>query len=68
MKPSVETLEAFLPCHGLNNRKATLHRYDHSEPVTKRVGDTTVAGIGHFYRCSETGEVRQWGFDAGAFN
>ncbi len=66
MKLPVHTVEAFLPSPGLNNRKATLHRYSHSESVMKTVdGGTPVVGIGHFYRCSETGEIRQWGFDAG---
>ena len=69
MKYTVQTLEAFLPSHGLNNRKATLHVYSHSEAVTKKFCDGAPAtGIGHFFRCTETGELRQWGFDSRGFN
>ncbi len=64
----VQTLEAFLPSHGLNNRKATKHRYSHSEQVTKNIDGKPVVGLGHFYRCTETGELRQWGFDQGGFS
>ena len=65
----VHTVEAFLPSHGLGNRKATLHKYSHSESVPKRLDGKPVVGIGHFYRCTETGELRQWGFDQiGGFN
>lgn len=65
MKYTVQTLEAFLPSHGLNCRTATRHRYTHSERVTKIIDGRPQTGIGHFYRCSETGELRQWGFDQG---
>ncbi len=68
MKHPVETTEAFLPSHGLNNRKATKHRYSHSESVTKTIDGKPVVGLGHFYRCDETHELRQWGFDIGGFN
>lgn len=69
MKSPIQTLEAFLPSHGLNNRKATKHVYSHSEMITKKFCDgTPVTGLGHFFRCSETGELRQWGFEAGGFN
>lgn len=64
----VSTLEAFLPSTGYNNRKATKHRYSHSEPVTKQIDGKAVTGVGHFYRCVETGEIRQWGFDQGAYS
>jgi hypothetical protein len=65
MNRTVHTLEAYLPSHGYNNRKATLHRYAHSERVTKTINGMLCTGIGHFYRCIETSELRQWGFDQG---
>ncbi len=66
VKFAVTTGEAFLPCPGLNNRRATRHVYSHSELVTlpARVGAAAVTGLGHFYRCTETNELRRWGFDA----
>lgn len=57
---------ALLPSNGLNERRATLHIFDHSELVTlpgAKKGET-VTGLAHFYRCTETGERRRWGFDA----
>lgn len=65
MKMPVRTEEAFLPSKGLNERRATRHVYSHSELVTlpgEKKGET-VTGLGHFYRCSETNELRRWGFD-----
>ncbi len=54
----------FLPSIGLNERRATLHTYSHSELVTlKNVGGTKTTGMGHMYKCSETGELRRFGFD-----
>ena len=66
MKLPIHTTDAFLPARGLNNRRATLHRYSHSELVTLPGAErgTTVTGLGHFFRCTETGELRRWGFDA----
>lgn len=63
----ITTLEAFLPSVGLNNRKATKHKYAYSEQVTKTVDGKAVVGVGHFFRCTETGELRQWGFDQGGY-
>lgn len=59
---------AYLPSHGLNERRATLHKYEYSEVVTLpapggKPGET-VTGLGHFYRCADTNELRRWGFDA----
>ena len=61
----VTTLEAYLPCNGLNDRRATRHVYDHSEIITIPAipGFQAVTGIAHVYRCLETGELRRWGFD-----
>lgn len=70
MKP-VQTLEAFLPSDGYDGQRATRHRYTHSEPVSRVVDGRTATGIGHFFRCIETGVSRQWGFDqygAGSLN
>lgn len=61
----VETLNAVLPSAGYNYNKATRHVYSHSELVTLpavTVGILTT-GLGHMYKCSETGELRRWGFD-----
>ena len=65
----MRTLEAFLPSAGLNERSATLHKYSHSEPIVIPDGHGgRVRGVGHFYRCTETGETRRWGFDAETVN
>lgn len=53
----------FLPSAGLNERRATLHTYSHSELMTLQNLDSKVTGLAHMYRCSETGELRRWGFD-----
>ncbi len=54
----------FLPSAGLNERRATLHTYSHSELVTlKNPGAVKTTGLGHMYRCSETGELRRFGFE-----
>lgn len=64
----IRTTSAFLVSAGLGprNRRATLHTYSHSEIITLpgETRNTTVTGLGHFFKCTETGEVRQWGFDA----
>ncbi len=57
----VHVTTAFLASEGLNDRRATLHKYSHSEPVTLPNGLT---GLAHYFRCTETGELRRWGFDA----
>lgn len=67
MKLPIVTPQALLPSLGLNERRATLHKYSHSEMVTlpsRAKGEPPVTGLGHFYRCEETGELRRWGFDA----
>lgn len=64
LKIPVETTEVFLPSTGLNYRMTTKHVYAYSDVVTVRCGSTMVTGIGHFYRCSVTGELRQYGFDS----
>lgn len=56
---------AFLPSAGLNERRATLHVFDHSEGITlKNEEGNPTCGVAHYYRCTETGAVRRWGFDA----
>lgn len=57
---------AYLPSAGLNERRATLHVFDHSAPLTipsKAKGEPAQHGMAHYYRCTETGETRRWGFD-----
>ena len=66
MRISVETERAVLASAGYNYRKFTRHTYSHSEMVTipgERKGEN-VTGLGHFFRCGETGELRRWGFEA----
>ena len=53
----------FLPSAGLNERRATVHTYSHSELVTLQNNGAKTTGLGHMYRCSETGELRRYGFD-----
>lgn len=59
----VTTATAMLPSSGYNFKKATYHVYSHSELVTVKVDGASVVGLGHFFRCSETKELRRWGFD-----
>lgn len=58
---------AYLPSEGLNERRATLHVFDHSKVITLpapgATKDETVTGLAHYYRCTETDAVRRWGFD-----
>ncbi len=63
IRVAVETTKAILPSAGYNNRKATKHEYSHSEIVTL-AGDSPVTGRAHYFKCTETGELRIWGFDA----
>lgn len=66
MKHPVERAYAYLPSKGLNERRATLHKYDHSQMVTKpplERGGKPQTGTAHFFRCTETDSLRQWGFD-----
>ncbi len=65
MKAYIDTVEAVLPSAGYNYRKWTRHKYDHSELVTLpgATPDNTLTGLGHMYKCQETGELRRWGFD-----
>ncbi len=57
------TTEALLASAGYNYRKWTKHRYSHSELVTLPTAEGTITGLGHFFRCEETKELRRWGFD-----
>lgn len=62
----VTTTTVFLPSKGLNERRATKHVYSHSEVITlpaRSKESEASTGMGHFYRCTETGELRRWGFD-----
>jgi hypothetical protein len=54
---------AFLPSEGLNERRATLHVFDHSKVITLMTSSGPSTGLAHFYRCTETDHVRRWGFD-----
>ena len=66
MKQLVETKKAFLPSEGYNKRVATEHVYHHSEVITKPARskeEEPQTGLAHFYRCTETDAIRQWGFD-----
>lgn len=63
----VETKTAVLPSAGYNGRKATRHVYVYSEAVVLHPDSShPIHGIGHFFKCTETGEIRRWGFDRGA--
>lgn len=54
-----ETRAAHLPnCYG----QATLHVFDHAELRPIQAGDTE-RGVALIYRCTETGELRQWGME-----
>lgn len=53
----------FLPSRGLGERRATLHVFSHSEVITLRPVGGPITGLAHFYRCTETDELRRWGFD-----
>jgi hypothetical protein len=62
----VETKTALLPSAGYNGKKWTRHTYEYSETITitpKRGKPEPQTGVGHFFRCVETGEIRMWGFD-----
>jgi hypothetical protein len=63
MKITTPTPAVFLPSAGLNERRATLHIYDSSEVLTLKIDGKATTGLAHFYRCSETGERRRYGFD-----
>jgi hypothetical protein len=63
MKLPVENTIVYLPSPGVNERYSTLHEYSHSELVTIKRDGASVTGLGHFYRCTETKELRRWGFD-----
>lgn len=53
------TKSAFLPnCYG----QATLHVFERAEVRPPLRGETE-RGVALLYRCTETGEVRQWGFE-----
>jgi hypothetical protein len=66
MKHHLITTSALLSSAGYNHQKWTRHKYSHSELVTLpgAKGSAEVAGLGHMFRCEETGELRRWGFDA----
>lgn len=57
---------ALLPSETLNKRRATIHTYSHSQIMTvasSYKSGAPITGIAHFYRCTETLELRVWGFD-----
>lgn len=60
---AVTTKTALLPSAGYNYRKITRHTYVHSELVTVMSDGAPSVGLGHYFRCAETGELRRWGFD-----
>jgi len=59
----VQTKTALLTSAGYNHRKWTRHTYSHSDLVTIATNGVPVTGLGHFFRCEETKELRRWGFD-----
>lgn len=61
--PAVTVTRALLPSEGLNERRATFHTYSHSEVATITRGREKITGLAHYFKCSETGELRRWGFD-----
>jgi hypothetical protein len=64
---SVTTKTALLPSAGYNGTKVTKHTYAYSDLLTIQPRDKVnppVTGMAHYYKCSETGEIRVWGFDA----
>jgi hypothetical protein len=65
MKASVETTEALLPSAGYSYMRWTRHKYVRSEVITLPAVTPgfTLTGLGHMFRCQETGELRRWGFD-----
>lgn len=65
MRAPVETIEAILPSKGYNYNKWTRHVYSHSERVTlpAQTAGIVLTGLGHMFKCQETGELRRWGFD-----
>lgn len=68
MKERKDFAPAILPSKGLNERRATLHVFDRSEPTQIDVNGKPVTVLGHFYKCTETDAVRLWGFEAATFN
>ncbi len=64
MKEPVQTITALLPSAGYNYRKVTRHTYAHSELATVQIDGRPAVGLGHLFRCSETGALRRWGCDA----
>lgn len=67
MKERIDFQPAYLPSEGLNGRRATLHVFDHTGAITLRTaGNKPVKVLGHYYRCTETGSVRLWGYEADA--
>ncbi len=64
MSLPVQTKRALLASAGYNFRKWTRHVYSYSELVTLQCDGIPTTGLGHFFRCEETGEVRRWGFDS----
>lgn len=66
MRHNIETKKALLASAGYNYQKWTKHEYSHSELVTLagHSEGESVTGLGHFFRCTETAELRRWGFDA----
>lgn len=69
MSRAVETKTALLPSAGYNYNKWTKHEYSHSELITlpsHKTGGPATTGLGHMFRCAETGELRRWGFEATA--
>lgn len=59
---------AILPSKGLNERRATLHVFDHSEPTVVNTNGKPVTVLGHYYKCTETESIRLWGYETPTFN
>lgn len=58
--PTPDREVVYLPSAGLDERRATLHRYHETRPALDANG-----GAGHefIFRCAETGAERRYGFE-----
>jgi hypothetical protein len=61
----IETLTAWLPSYGYDDRRPTKHTFSHRQPMLALVdrGGALLQPDALMYRCAETGVCRQWGAD-----